>query len=85
MPSLASLSASSFPRMPECPFVHSKDVLPVLLHKALTRGLIRLAWAKVAKSVFVRFSRSSHRVLMVHCESVLMWRRSELGVRERAL
>ena len=85
MPSLASLSASSFPKMLECPFIHSKEVLPVLLHRALTRGLIRLAWAEVAKVVLVRFLRSSHRVLMVHCDSVLMWRWLELGVREGAL
>src|SRR5258708_6420559 len=46
---------------------------------------MRFVWGDFGKSVSVRLSSSSQRVLMTHWESVLMWRWSEFGISVRAL
>src|SRR5258708_1621418 len=85
VPSLASLSASAFPKMPEWPLTHLKVVQPICLLRAFTMGHMRLAWAEFAKSELVRYSRSLQRVFIAHWESVLMWRWLVFGVSVRAL
>ena len=83
-PSLASLSAPSFPSILEWPFSHSKVVVPACFLILLIVGLIML-WLMLVKFSSLCLVLFSPRAFMSHSESVLMWRFAWLGMCIRAL
>ena len=79
-PSLASLSLSSFPSAPLCPFTHWNDVVAVLCFRVATAALKMAAFFTPIHPMSSQFLRCVVRPLMMYFESVIILSGQKVGM-----